>query len=144
MYADKKAPVRLALEMRLMGDSNITLAPQRGNQGGTIAIEVLTTKSTPDSVWASFKQTIANVWTSYTDDKGERLNARPHWAKEWEGINVHGKPIARYLKEDAYATAFAEFQEGFERIVKGHQNGPSVSDTLAMFGTQTMQQLIWD
>jgi hypothetical protein len=142
MYARPDGPVRVALEMRLMGDSEITLAPQRNNEGGTVAIEVLTTLTTPPEDWASFKQLITDKWTSYTDSDGKPLNARPHWAKEWSGIRVRGKPIENYFKEDAYAGAFDEFRKGFGAIVT--KKGGTVENTLAMFGNKTMKQLIWN
>jgi len=117
------APVRLALEMRLTGGSDVTLALQRGNSlpggttDGTISIEVLTTSTTPEKEWQRFLQIIGDTSTSYTDENGKLLNARPHWAKEWAGLRVHKQPIEKYFKESAYKDAFAEFRDGFESIV---------------------------
>lgn len=144
MYAKPEAPVRVALEMRLTGSSSVLLAPQRGNTGGTVSIEVLTTLTTPPEVWDTFRQTMADKWTSYTNpygEEGELLNARPHWAKQWEGLTVRGKPIEQYLASDAYAGAFGEFRETFEKVVTGR--GGNVAETRARFGTATIEGLIW-
>ena len=40
-YEDDDTPMRLTLELRIMGDSNIIMAPQNGNTFGTASIEVI-------------------------------------------------------------------------------------------------------
>ena len=141
MYANPDAPVRVALEMRLTGGSDVLLAPQRGNTQGTASIEVLTTLTTPPDVWQKFRQTMADIWTSYKDEEGNYLNARPHWAKEWEGLKVRGKDIKQYLKEDAYKDAFPAFRQTFESIVTSR--GGTVEETRARFGNALMNDLIF-
>jgi hypothetical protein len=83
-YADDECPMRLTMELRIMGDSNLIMAPQNGNVHGTASIEVL---SIPDVVsdgeWQAFLQRVADLWLSYKDGNGNLLNVRPHWAKEW-------------------------------------------------------------
>ncbi|KAH6903835.1 hypothetical protein BKA70DRAFT_1110157 [Coprinopsis sp. MPI-PUGE-AT-0042] len=142
IYSRKDAPVRVALEMRLTGGSNVLLAPQRGNDY-TCSIEVLTTLITPKDDWATFMQQIADKWTSYDvkDASGNVMYPRPHWAKQWQGLQIHGKPIERYLKEDAYKGAFAEFRKAYEGIVK--KNGSTVEHTLNLFGNDLMKRLIF-
>lgn len=84
VYADESAPMRIALELRIMGDSDIIMAPQTGNSFGTASIEVLTTMpAADDGSWAPFAQKIADKWMSYTGPNGTLINTRPHWAKEW-------------------------------------------------------------
>ena len=144
MYSQAhEAPARVALEMRLTGDSNVLLAPQRGNVFGTTAIEVLTTLATPEYEWAAFMQLVADKWTSYDsrNDDGSLLCPRPHWAKQWNGLTVRGKPVNRYLKEDAYREAFAEFRSTFERIVT--ERGCTTEETRARFGNALMDGLIF-
>ena len=84
VYTDPESPMRLALELRIMADSDMIMAPQRGNKHGTASIEVL---SIPDAVsdgdWQPFLQLIADKWMSYEKIYGQKLNVRPHWAKEW-------------------------------------------------------------
>lgn len=78
-------PMRMPLEMRIMGDSNVLMAPQRGNKAGTCSIEILTLESMKDK-WHDFAQKVLNAWMElrYRDRSNkEPLNIRPHWAKEW-------------------------------------------------------------
>jgi hypothetical protein len=72
--------------MRITGGSSVVMAPQLGNNLGTASIEVITSMPAvedPNGIWLAFKQTLADIWTSYTGPGGEKLNVRPHWAKEW-------------------------------------------------------------
>jgi len=79
-----KAPMRMPLEMRIMGDSNVIMAPQRGNIHGTCAIEILTLEASADKFgWTEFAQKVIDKWMSYRDADGKLLKTRPHWAKEW-------------------------------------------------------------
>lgn len=83
-YEDEDCPMRLTMELRIMGDSDLLMAPQFGNRHGTASIEVL---SVPDAVsdgeWVPFLQRVVDLWASYKDENGALLNVRPHWAKEW-------------------------------------------------------------
>lgn len=91
IYNDKKnVSARIALEMRVTGDSNVIMAPQRGNSLGTASIEVITSMPAvrdKRGIWSGFKQTLANIWLNYEDADGQKLRVRPHWAKEWY---IHG------------------------------------------------------
>ncbi|KZW03333.1 hypothetical protein EXIGLDRAFT_759198 [Exidia glandulosa HHB12029] len=133
------APVKVALEMRLTGSSEVILAPQRGNKYGTASIEVLTTLPTGEEVWGSFCQKLTDHWTSYTDSNATLLNARPHWAKQWKGLVVHNKPVERYFTEDAYRDAFMEFKVGFNALVGSDE---AAKDTLARFADPTIARLV--
>jgi hypothetical protein len=78
------APMRMPLEMRIMADSNVIMAPQRGNIYGTCAIEVLTLQANADdNGWSKFAQKVIDRWMVYRDANGKLLKTRPHWAKEW-------------------------------------------------------------
>lgn len=79
--------MRMPLEMRIMSSSNVTMAPQRGHKLGTCAIEILTIKAVAE-IWEPYAQQVLNKWTSFTDNSGKRLVVRPHWAKEWERLQV--------------------------------------------------------
>lgn len=96
----EKSPVRIALEMRITGDSDVTMAPQRGNKHGTASIEVVTSMPAVENkkgIWKDFKQTLANVWLSYTDPDGNHLAVRPHWAKEWYVLNVNRLDLKNFI-----------------------------------------------
>ena len=68
--------------MRIMGDSNIIMAPQRGNTLGTYSIEILTLQTEVDR-WQPYAQELIDIWMSYKDHDDKLLNTRPHWANEW-------------------------------------------------------------
>lgn len=83
VYATPGSPMRLSLEMRIMADSNLIMAPQAGNSFGTVSIEVLSIpNAVEDGEWGPFAQAVTDIWTKYEID-GAKLNTRPHWAKEW-------------------------------------------------------------
>lgn len=133
--------MRVTLEMRLTGSSNVLLAPQRHNDLGTISIEVLTTLNpTPDD-WKDFKQQVLDKWASYTDADGKPLNIRPHWAKEWQGLKVRGKDVIQYLREDAYAEELQEFVDILSKITSGR--GSSLDETRKRFSNPLLEQLIF-
>jgi hypothetical protein len=99
-YADPEAPLRITLEMRVTADSALTMAPQYGNRLGTCSIEVITGTKVDQQAWARFLQTLADAWCALS---GGTLNVRPHWAKQWEGPTLSGRPMIKYLREVAYA-----------------------------------------
>ena len=142
IYSRSDAPVRVALEMRLTGGSNIILAPQRGNEG-TASIEVLTTLITPKDEWQTFMQEVADHWTSYDlkDDTGKVLYPRPHWAKQWAGLTVRGKPVEEYLKDVAYPQAFSDFRTAVTAIAT--RTGVPSDETRARFGNALLDRLIY-
>lgn len=83
-YTDPTAPMRIAMELRIMGDSDIIMAPQRGNKFGTASIEVVSSMAAvADGSWDPYAQRIANKWMALGDENSAALNIRPHWAKEW-------------------------------------------------------------
>ncbi|GAB1522219.1 hypothetical protein RhiTH_005331 [Rhizoctonia solani] len=141
VYSRDDGPMRLALEMRLTGGSNMILAPQRGNNFGTTSIEVLTIPTTPRDQWQSFLQQVADAWTGYTDSNGTHLNSRPHWAKEWAGLTVRGQSIEQYLKEVAYKDAIPEFRAMLEKIATAQ--GTTVVEMRDRFGNPLLERLIF-
>ena len=100
-----EVPMRLCLEMRIMGGSNIIMAPQHGNSHGTCSIEVLTPQVVDKEEWSDFKQRVLDEWVHVSGD----LNIRPHWAKEWQGLKVQGEDIEDYLANQAYSSQIPKF-----------------------------------
>lgn len=79
----KTGALRIVLELRIMGSSDIIMAPQTQNKFGSACIEVISNlASGEDGSWQPLVQKLVDAWTSY-EDKGQKLNVRPHWAKEW-------------------------------------------------------------
>jgi len=80
VYGSAASPLRLTLEMRIMADSNIVMAPQRGNTHGTVAIEVSTVPDiVSDDDWQPFCQQAYDRLRAFAPDG----RVRPHWGKEW-------------------------------------------------------------
>jgi hypothetical protein len=86
-------PVRVALEMRLMGGSKTTLATQYGNKW-TCAIEVLSFLETPG--FLGFAEKLVDRW--YRISHGRKCKLRLHWAKQW--VKVNGMEYIDFLKVD--------------------------------------------
>lgn len=138
VYERPDAPMRVALEMRIMGGSDITMAPQHGNDLGTCSIEVLTTQATPTHEWVAFIQDVADLWTSYTDHLGRPVNVRPHWAKQWREVTFGGEPATTYLRDGAYADRIPEFRAALRKIAK---QGRYEASALRMFSNPLLDDL---
>ncbi|KAF8208699.1 hypothetical protein K438DRAFT_1961273 [Mycena galopus ATCC 62051] len=111
-------PQRMPLEMRIMGGSEVIMAPQRGNHLGTCAIEVLTLESAKD-LWLPYAEEILAKWMSYRDAQGRPLKTRPHWAKQWADLKVDGKPWVERMKSE-YKDEVVEFRKTLSDIGKAH------------------------
>lgn len=139
--------VRVALEMRIMGDSNILLAPQRGNHLGTCSIEVLSTPNTPTDDWHAFCQKLANKWTSYTDPStGQPLRARPHWCKQWSFLSLPDNrggwmTAPEWMRNIGYKGEIPEFLGQLKRI--GIEAGFTLDDLRARFGNELLESIFW-
>jgi hypothetical protein len=140
-----KFPMRLPLEMRIMGGSEMTMAAQKGNQFGTCSIEVLTlgAELIDKDEWLAFMQAITDKWASYTDAQGNPLNIRPHWAKQWKGLTIQRTPheqrqdIIDYIKE-IYKDEVPIFNRDLGRIAE--KGGYSVKD-FGLFSTPLLDQI---
>ena len=144
VYSEKNrltCPMRMPLEMRIMGSSNVIMAPQRYNQLGTCSIEVLTLHSASD-IWHPFAQEVLDKWMSYVDPQtGKKLNIRPHWAKEWKEFTVDGKPWAEKLKGETYKQEIGEFLGVLELVGKEH--GWTLADLKRRFSNEFFDDFIF-
>lgn len=126
-YADPAAPLRITLEMRVTADSGMTMAPQYGNRFGTCSIEVITGTNVDEQAWTRYLQTLADAWCGLA---GGTLNVRPHWAKQWQGLTLGGRPAIEYLREVAYRDRIPEFRAGLTAVAEA--GGYQLAD-LAIF-----------
>ncbi len=138
-YADPTHAMRLVLEMRIMGGSNILLAPQSGNDLGTCSIEVLTTLETPIAEWHAFTRRLVERWAALTDSQGHKLHIRPHWAKEWQHLTFNGVPARDYLKS-TYSAAIPQFLSRLDSIF--HAFGTSRAESFARFGNPVIVDIL--
>jgi len=139
IYQRSDAPMRVALEMRIMADSGMLMAPQFGNRFGTCSIEVLTNLNVTPEEWLGFMQQVADAWDSFTDPNGARLNVRPHWAKQWQGLSFRGLPVTQYLKQIAYAETIPHFKARLERIAQA--GGYTIADLQKRFSNPVLNDL---
>ncbi|KAJ9668811.1 hypothetical protein H2201_001057 [Coniosporium apollinis] len=135
---DPSSPMRLTLELRIMGGSDMLMAPQKGNDLGTASIEVL---SIPDAVaddeWRDFIQKVSDLWMSY----GDHINVRPHWAKEWEGLQFKGRGARDHLRDVAYPEQIVEFKEALGEI--GRQQGWSLEQLQNRFSNELWDKIVY-
>jgi hypothetical protein len=138
-------PCRLALEMRVMGGSGITMAPQLGFKNGTCSIEVLTSPQTPYQAWVDFMNDISDLWHSYTDPiTGNPLIVRSHWAKQWQDLRLgpNKVPAVEYYHDVVYAEAIPKFREQLQAIASA--GGYSEEDMKNRFSNSVLRTLIFD
>jgi FAD/FMN-containing dehydrogenase len=134
------APMRIALEMRVTADSNVIMAPQYGNRLGTCSIEVLSSLNVKPEEWLAFKQEIASAWDAYTEPGGARLNVRPHWAKEWQGLTLRGLDMEQYLREVAYRDRIPEFEARLAAIARA--GGHTLADVWRTFSNPLLDRIL--
>ncbi|KAE8148749.1 hypothetical protein BDV25DRAFT_141489 [Aspergillus avenaceus] len=135
-----KCPMRMPLEMRIMGDSDVLMAPQRSNTNGTCSIEVLTPQSM-EAKWPRFAQEVLNEWMQLRNWDNLDLNIRPHWAKEWVGLTVDGGSWVKYLKEKSYKDEIAKFTAVLEEI--GDRQHWTLTDVKERFSNPLLDALFF-
>ncbi|KAK4665455.1 hypothetical protein QC763_401910 [Podospora pseudopauciseta] len=140
-HNSKGCPQRMPLEMRIMGGSDIVMAPQKGNKLGTCAIEVLTLEAAKN-FWVPYAEEVVGKWLSYCDRGGKKINTRPHWAKQWDGINVDGKPWVEKMKAEDYRLEKEEFKELLAEI--GRKHGWSLQDLKRRFSNEFFDAFYFD
>ena len=126
------------LEMRIMGDSNIILAPQRGNKHGTVTIEILSWKLCDEQVWENFMSKVSSKLLSYKDCNNIRLNSRFHWAKQIpKQCAVNGEEATGHqYNRQVHALALEEFCQVLDDIAPGGR-----FEALQLFGNETLNDL---
>ncbi|KAI5792562.1 hypothetical protein DFH27DRAFT_485502 [Peziza echinospora] len=141
-YKDPRAPMRIALELRIMGGSDMIMAPQRGNGFGTASIEVVTSMAAAaDGSWMPFAQRLADKWMALRDGAGVRLKTRPHWAKEWDWMKVDGMPWKDYLRTVSYKDEIPQFLQAVSDI--GSSQGWTVADAKARFSVGLLDDVFF-
>lgn len=135
--SDPSSAMRVALEMRIMGGSDVLMAPQKGNDLGTLSIEVLTLPDADtDDEWQAFAQRAIDLWT------GLGGNVRPHWAKEWERFTFKGLEARRYLKEVAYKEQIPQFREALREI--GRVQGWTLEQLKGRYSNELWDKLVFE
>ncbi|KAF8457336.1 hypothetical protein BDZ91DRAFT_838151 [Kalaharituber pfeilii] len=113
-----------------------------GNKLGTASIEVLTTMAAvADGTWHGYVQRVADLWMGLRDRQGRKLNIRPHWSKEWDGMIVEGRPWRDHLKYVSYKEQIPEFKKQLASI--GAQQGWTLADVEARFSCPLLDFLFF-
>lgn len=133
-----KAPLRVAIEMRMMGGSTAYLAAQRGNEA-TCAIEVLTNPITPVEEWRKFVIELNDLWaTIKVPSTGQPVKILPHWAKEWPR-RIQGRRTKSFLRE-AYKEGAVLFRENMSLIAE--EGGYELEDMWNAFGNDNILEVV--
>lgn len=144
VYSETDSPLRLCMELRIMRDSHVLMAPQRGNgKLGTASIEVLTLPdAVTDGEWSGFVQKVCDKWMG-TKEKPLNGNVRPHWGKEWSvsGMKMRGLDPKQYLRDQAYKDQIPKFKEILGQI--GQQQGWTVEDLKKRFSNKLWDEVIF-
>lgn len=148
--AQGKYPVRLGLAMHMISDSDMFLAPERGNKVhkgshrtfGSCSINISTVPQTPNDVWMEFSQDLASVWQSYTFPDGSPLNVRAHWVKEWEFLTTAaGVPLTEHYNKVAYKEQIADFNKTLKRIAS--DGGWATKTMRKTFSNPLLDSVLW-
>lgn len=142
VYRRADGPMRIALEMRVMGGSGIDMAPQHGNRLGTCSIEVLSNLNVSDAEWQSFIQEIADCWMSETTADGVALNVRPHWAKEWQTLRLGDQSAIEYQRDVAYRESIPLFAARLRAVAEAGDT--TLRDLQRMFSNPLLDELFRD
>ncbi|GME39891.1 hypothetical protein GTA08_BOTSDO10400 [Neofusicoccum parvum] len=132
--------------MRVMGGSGVIMVPQRGDAAGTASIEVLTVEDRdgPGEAWDVFVQKVADAWMKYgyRPQGGRRqLVPKPHWAKEWHGLRLGGRPAAEFLRDEAYCKQISKLKQVLAGI--GEEHGWTLDDLKASFSNNMWDDMLW-
>lgn len=138
VYCSANSPMRLAMDMRITGDSDMIMAPQRGNSHGTVAIEIgSVTDTVTEEEWQIFCQAFVDKLAALAP--GDRL--RPHWGKEWVKMRFGGLSAREYVRTVAYKNEIPECLTVLERI--GKRQGWTTKDLHKRFSNNLLDELFF-
>jgi hypothetical protein len=126
------------MDMRITGDSDIIMAPQRENSHGTVAIEIgSVTDTVTEEEWQTFCQTLVDGLTALAP-KGK---LRPHWGKEWVKMRFSGLSARDYVRTVAYKSEIPECLATLEKI--GKRQGWTMKDLRRRFSNKLLDDIFF-
>ncbi|KAI4728000.1 hypothetical protein E4T49_04188 [Aureobasidium sp. EXF-10728] len=129
VYRSANSPMRLAMDMRITGDSDIIMAPQRGNIHGTVALEVgSVTDSVTEEEWQTFCQGLVDALT-------------PLAPEEWVKMRFGGLPACEYVRTVAFKNEIPECLATLERI--GKRQGWTLKDLHKRFSNTLLDDIFF-
>lgn len=87
-------------------------------------------------------QRMSDIWRSYTDNDGAKLHVRPHWAKEWDGLQLSGMDARKYLKTVAYKDQIPKFRSALAEIEK--EQGWTLEELKNRFSNELWDELVFE
>jgi hypothetical protein len=100
-----------------------------------------------DGEWSEFCQNVYEKWAQYgykkttSDGQEEELRVRPHWAKEFDLLQMQGMSARQYLKTVAYKERIAEFKATLAEI--GKQQGWQLEDLQKRFSNKLWDDIVF-
>ncbi|KAK6007857.1 hypothetical protein QM012_004671 [Aureobasidium pullulans] len=138
VYRSANSPMRLAMDMRITSDSEIIMAPQRGNNHGIVVIEIgSVTDTVTEEEWQTFCQDLVDALTNLAPVG--RL--RPHWGKEWAKMRFGGLPARDYIRTVAYKSEIPECLTVLEKI--GKRQGWTLKDLRKRFSNRLLDDMFF-
>jgi hypothetical protein len=138
VYRSANSPMRLAMDMRITGDSDIIMAPERGNSHGTVAIEIgSVTDTVSEEEWQTFCQAFVDGLTALAPEG----KLRPHWGKEWVKMRFGGLPARDYVRTVAYKSEIPECLATLEKI--GKRQGWTTKDLHKRFSNKLLDDIFF-
>lgn len=138
VYRSANSPMRLAMDMRITGDSDITMAPQRGNSHGTVAIEIGSLIDTvTEEEWQTFCQAFVDGLTALASEG----KLRPHWGKEWVKMRFGGLPAREYVRVVAYKSEIPGCLATLAKI--GKRQGWTTRDLRKRFSNDLLNDIFF-
>lgn len=138
VYRSANSPMRLAMDMRITGDSDMIMAPQRGNSHGTVAIEIgSVTDTVTEEEWQTFCQGFVDGLAALAPEG--RL--RPHWGKEWVKMRFDGLSARDYVRTVAYKSEIPECLAALEKI--GKRQGWTTKDLHKRFSNDLLDDIFF-
>lgn len=132
-------PLRTAVEMRVVGSSDITLSPQRFNEFGTCAIDVLTNSLVDDREWLTFIDHLVDRWASLRNPlTGHLLRIRPHFASEWPSI-IRSLPALDFLQGE-YTLEIGQFKRLLASACA--DGGYTFRNSIEVFGNDVLLEFL--
>ena len=86
-------------------------------------------------------------WAQYglkkttSDGHEEEVRVRPHWAKEWDMLQMQGMDARKYLKTVAYKERIVEFKDRLAEI--GETQGWRVEDLQRRFSNDLWDEIMF-
>jgi hypothetical protein len=87
---------------------------------------------------------VYDKWAQYgwkKPGREEEVPVRPHWAKEWDKLQMGGMDARKYLKTVAYKDRLVEFKDTLAEI--GGEQGWGLEDLQKRFSNELWDDIVF-